>query len=60
MLKTVVLLNIFVDSEIYVFSGFFLLIECLKEQHLLFETEIFYNIINVFVTFNQFDTSWLN
>ncbi len=57
MLKTVVLLTIFVKTVI--FFKFFV-DWSLKEQH-LFDIETFYNIINVFtVTFNQFTVSLLN
>ncbi len=50
MLKTVVLLNIFVETVIH----FRWWIESSKEQH-SFEIEIFCNIINVFTdTFDQF------
>ncbi len=58
MLKTVVLLllNIFVETDTFYFSGFF--DEFLKEMH-LFETLC--NIINVLiVTFDQFIASLLN
>ncbi len=56
MLKTVVLRNIFVETMIIFFR--ILWIDSLKEH--LFEIEIFCNIINVFVTFGQFNASLLN
>ncbi len=55
MLKTAVLL-IFLWKLILFFSGFF---KSLKEQQ-LFKIEIFYKIINVFVTFDKFNAYLLN
>ncbi len=53
MLKTVVLLNMFVETVIL----FWILTENSKEQH-LFEIEIF-NVMNVFtITFDKFNTCW--
>ncbi len=55
MLKSVVLLNIFVETTIYFFQAFLL-----NRKH-LFERETFYNIINTFtVTFDQINASLLN
>ncbi len=54
MLKTVVLLNIFVQSVIFVQGSF------ISNEHHLYEIEIFWNIINVFtVTFGHFNASLL-
>ncbi len=55
MLKSVVLLHIFVETTIYFFQAFLL-----NRKH-LFERETFYNIINTFtVTFDQINASLLN
>ncbi len=57
VLKTVVLLNIFVETDTFYFSGLF--DEFSKEMD-LFEIETLYNIINVLiVTFDQFIASLL-
>ncbi len=56
VLKTVVLLNIFVET-VTLFFRVFLMNRSSKEQH-LFEIEIFCNNINVFTdTFDQFNAS---
>ncbi len=58
MLKTVVLLNIFVETMIIFFFMIHRWIESSKVQHLF---EIFCNIINVFtVTSHQFNASLMN
>ncbi len=58
MLKTVVLTNIFVETDL--FFRIHRWIESSKEQH-FFKIEIFCYIINVFtVTFDQFNASLIN
>jgi len=57
MLKTVVLIIVFVDT-ITIFLCIYIKMY-LKIKH-SFEIEIFCNIINIFVTFDQFIVSSLN
>ncbi len=53
MLKTVVLMNIFVYTDVFIFQDSQINRKCSKEQH-LFEIEIFSDIINAFtVTFSN-------
>ncbi len=54
MLKTDVLLHVFVETVINLIFQLFWWIESSKEEH-LFETEIFCYIINIFIVpFDQF------